>query len=41
MTRTQIGTVYLQNETTGAETTYPAAVVLYDDEGNVIWQAPR
>jgi len=26
---------------TDAEPSYPAAVVLYDAEGNVIWQAPR
>jgi len=39
--RARIGRVELITPSTGAETTYPAAVVLYDDEGNVIWQAPR
>ena len=39
--RAQLGVATLTTPATGAETHYPAAVVLYDAEGNVIWQAPR
>ena len=39
--RAQIGEVDLLTPSTGAETHYPAAVVLYDADGNVIWQEPR
>ena len=38
--RASLGHVVITNPTSGAETTYPAAVVLYDAGGNVIWQAP-
>jgi len=40
-TRVSLGSVALTTPSTGAETSYPAAVVLYDAEGNVIWQAPQ
>ena len=39
--RARLGAADLVTPSTGAETHYPAAVVLYDAEGNVIWQAPR
>ena len=39
--RVQLGRAEIVTPSTGAETTYPAAVVLYDAEGNVIWRAPR
>ena len=38
--RAKLGRVELTTPATGAETAYPAAVVLYDAEGNVIWQTP-
>ena len=37
---TQLGRANLVTPSTEATTTYPAAAVLYDSEGNVIWQAP-
>ena len=37
--RAQLGRVWLDTPSTGATTTYPAQVVLYDDDNNVIWQA--
>ena len=40
-TRASLGRVTLISPTTGAETTCPAAVVLYNAEGNVIWLAPQ
>ena len=39
--RVLVGNVELLTESTGAETRYPAAVVLYDAEHHVIWQALR
>ncbi len=39
--RATLGRTEIVTPSTGATTTYPAAVVLYDAEGNVIWQAPR
>jgi len=38
--RASIGRVDINTLSTGAETTCPAAVVLFDADGNVIWQAP-
>ena len=40
-TRAQLGVAALTSPASGAVTRYPAAVVLYDAGGNVIWQAPR
>ena len=40
-TRAVMGRVVTTTPATGAETTYPAAVVLYDAEGNVIWRESR
>ena len=37
--RAELGRVELTTPSTGAETTYPAQVVLYDDDNNVIWSA--
>ena len=37
--RAQLGRVVLKTPSTGAETTYPAQVVLHDVDGNVIWRA--
>ena len=39
-TRTQLGAVEFVLPSTGAETRFPAAVVLFDADNNVIWQAP-
>ena len=39
--RAQIGAADLVTPSTGAETHYPAAVVLFDADGNVIWKEPR
>ena len=39
--RSRLGAVGLTSRATQALTRYPAAVVLYDAEGNVIWMAPR
>jgi hypothetical protein len=39
--RAQLGRAKIVAPSTGAETTYPAAVILYDAEGKVIWQAPQ
>ena len=38
--RAHLGRVNLVTPSTEAETTYPAAVVLYDSESKVIWRAP-
>ena len=38
-TRARLGRVGLVTPSTGAETTYPAQVVLFDPEGNTIWEA--
>ena len=40
-TRALMGNVELVTPATGAETRYPAAIVLYDAEGHVIWRAPQ
>ncbi len=40
-TRAQLGRTVIVTTSTGAETTYPATMVLYDAEFKVIWQAPR
>ena len=40
-TRLQLGRVTVVNSSTKAETTYPAALVLFDEEGNVIESLPR
>jgi len=37
--RAQLGSVGLVTPSTGATTTFPAQVVLYDDDFNVIWSA--
>jgi hypothetical protein len=37
--RAQLGSVVLTTPSTGAETTYPAQVVLFDDDEKVIWSA--
>tara|TARA_B100002003_G_C14020695_1_gene492213 strand:- start:211 stop:687 length:477 start_codon:yes stop_codon:yes gene_type:complete len=37
--RAQLGRVVLKTPATGAETKYPAQVVLYDDDFNVLWSA--
>ena len=39
--RLQLGRVTVVTERTKAETTYPAALVLFDEEGNVIARLPR
>ena len=39
--RLQLGRVTVVNSSTKAETTYPAALVLFDEEGNVIARLPR
>ena len=39
--RAEMGRVVTTTPTIGAETTYPAAVVLYDAEGKAIWMEPR
>ena len=39
--RSKLGAVRLTSQTAGAETSYPAAIALYDAEGKVIWMAPR
>ena len=39
--RLQLGRVTVVTERTKAETTYPAALVLFDEEGNVIERLPR
>ncbi len=40
-TRAELGAVELVTPSTGAETRYRAAVVLYDEDGDVIWRAPH
>jgi hypothetical protein len=40
-TRAQMGSAELVTTAPGAETHYPAAVVLYKPDGKVLWQAPR
>ncbi len=39
--RAQVGSAELLTTATGAETRYPAAVVLYKPDGKVLWQAPQ
>ena len=40
-TRARMGAVELTTPATGAETRYPAAVVLYTADGTVLWKALR
>lgn len=39
-TRARLGPAELVTPATGSETRYPAAVVLFEDEGNVLWKQP-
>ena len=39
--RLQLGRVTVINSSTKAETTYPAALVLFDEDGDVIERLPR
>jgi hypothetical protein len=39
LVRAEMGRVETLTPSTGATTTYPAQVVLYDDDNNVIWSA--
>ena len=39
--RLELGRVTVVNQRTEAETTYPAALVLFDEEGTVIASLPR
>ena len=41
MSRLELGRVTVVNQRTEAETTYPAALVLFDEEGTVIESLPR